>query len=552
MSDTRAPSERVDVCVVGAGVAGALVAYSLAERGHDVVVLEAGERFDLDEQREIYEQLEQAIRPEVSRAELWGMREPRDSYTTDLDDGLYFRLNEQRTKAVGGATLHWAGYTPRLHEKDFEMQSRYGLASDWPISYEDLRPYYARAERELGVAGAGGDPYGPPREEPFPMDPFPQSYTDRLFTEACAELGIETHPIPQARNSTSHDGRSACLNYGTCVPFCPSGAKYDGRVHVRKAEAAGARIVDRVPAQSIEHDESGDRVEAVRYATPDGTVHRQEARHVVLACGGIETPRLLLLSDSEQYPDGLANSSGAVGRYFHVGLSVSTRAELDRPAQQEPVGFATRHSTHFYDHDDPTPGSVLLTFRNENPPSPVRNALGSTDVASGLLPEVVGDTWGDELLEEIREVAGSSHRGVRVTSSVDQLPTASNRIELDPSRTDDLGNPVPKVTFSVGERARRTMERGLEIHREIFEELGAEIVDEGTPGEGGLGNHHKGTTRMGTDPAESVVNAQCRTHDLDNCWIASASVFTTGGAMNPTLTIAALALRTADAIDDRL
>ena len=387
------------------------------------------------------------------------------------------------------------------------------------------------------------------------MDPFPQSYTDGLFADALDRLGIETHPIPHARNTVEYDGRKPCQGYNTCTPFCPSSAQYDGRVHVRKAEAAGARVIDRVPAQSIEHDESGDRVEAVTYATPDGETHRQEARHVVVACGGIETPRLLLLSDSEQYPDGLANSSGAVGRYFHATPYISTTAVIDEPVRPEPVFFDTTASSQFYDHDDPTPGSILLVLRNGDEPSPVEFALqGGRSTWNELFSEIGGHLWGDALLERIRSARQNFNR-LRLSSYVEQLPRADNRVSLDPSRSDDFDNPVPKITFELGSRVERTMERGLEIHREIFEELGAEIVDEEVPLEAKthtVGNDHKGTTRMGTDPDDSVVDAQCRTHDLDNCWIASASVFTTGGAVRPTLTIAALALRTADRIGEQL
>jgi len=539
-----------EVCVIGSGPAGALVAYSLAERGHDVVVLEAGKRFELDEHGATFEQLERAIRPEVSRGELWGSREPRDSYTTELPPEVVFELNEQRIKAVGGTTRHWSGYTPRLHEKDFEMHSRYGLAVDWPFGYDELRPYYALAEVELGVAGEAG-PFGPPREQPYPMTAFPRSYTDELYAEACASLGIDVHPLPQARNSEAYDDRSVCVNYGTCTPFCPSGAQYNAGVHIRKAESDGVTVLDRAPVTRLEHDDAGERVTAAVYVRDDEE-HRLEADQFVVACGAVETPRLLLLSASEQHPDGLANASGLVGRYFHAGLTVSTWAELDGPAQQEPVGFSTTHTEQFYDHDRPAPGSIHLVFRNENPPSPVRHALADEGVVGGLLSELTGASWGDDLSGALEGLDPATHRQLRLDSSVEQLPEAHNRVGLDRSRSDDQGNPVPKITFSVGSHALSTMAHALELHREIFAEMGATVTREQPPREQDVGNHHKGTTRMGEDPATSVVDPEGRTHDLANCWIVSSSVFPTGGAVPPTLTIAALALRTAEAIDASL
>ncbi len=528
MSVDRTPIEDADVCVIGAGPAGALVADRLADAGRRVVVLEAGPRFDPDDR---LERQERAIRPAYDRPDVWDGDPERDAHSASGE--WFYPLNHARVKGVGGSTLHWQGMVMRLHEDDFDSASERGVGVDWPIDYADLRPYYAEAEREIGVAGADDNPFAPLREEPHPMPAFKPSYSDGLFAEACENVEVAMHSVPNARNSEVYDGRSACVGYGTCQPVCPSGAKYDATVHVERAEERGATVIDRAPVQYLEHD--ADSITAAVYATPDGE-HRQEADSFVIACGGVETPRLLLLSESEQYPNGLANSSGLVGKFFMDHLFAGMGGTLEEPTRQNHVGFLTSESHQFYDDADEEVGPFKLEFFNYAGPSPVESALG-------------GDDWGDELLERLRREYGTH---VGMGALVEQLPREDSYVALDLDRTDDRGNPVPDVHWNVGERALRTLERANEIQREILEELGAEITWQVGPENTGPAYHHMGTTRMGDDPDESVVNARLRTHDLENCWIVGSSVFPTGGAMNPTLTIAALALRAAEHVDAEL
>ena len=541
----RTPSDRVDVCVVGSGIAGSMIAHSLAARGHSVVVLEAGPRLDATDRDD---RMEKALRPEHSPSEIWegGRDEARDRYTQSVPGNVGVRLNRNRLKAVGGTTLHWAAHTPRMHEKDFRMQSRYGLAADWPISYHDLHPYYTRAEAEMGVAGGGDNPFVP-REQPPPMPAHPPSKTDVLYGEACADLGIRMHSNPLAINSRGYDGRTNCLGFSTCSPVCPSGAKYTGDIHVRKAEAEGARIVDEVPVQRLEHDPTGSSVTEAVYVTPDGETHRQRARQFVLACGGIETPRLLLLSRSSQYPDGLANTIGLVGRHLHFECKVAVHATLDRPTNDAPIGFLTAVSEEFYDHESPRPGSFRLMFRNQDPQSPLAVALRGQ---SPLTEPFQGALWGDELLDRIDHA--SENRKLRIDAQIELLPHEENVVRLDETETDSYGNPVPHVSVDIGPHVVETGRRAIEVIRSIFAEMGATVTEVGDPADQKLQYHHKGTTRMGTDPASSVVDSRLRTHDLNNLWVASSSVFTTGGAVNPTLTIAALALKAADHVDEEL
>jgi choline dehydrogenase-like flavoprotein len=544
----RSPSERVDVCIVGAGVAGALVAYSLAQSGYEVILLEAGERFDRGDR---LQRMERDIRPSHDGTSVWEMGGKRDRYTSSGEE--FYPLNGTRVKGVGGTTLHWLGMAGRLHEKDFEMQSRYGLASDWPISYADLQPYYATAEEELGVAGREGDnPFAPPRENAYPMEAFPFSYSDTMFMDVCERLGIATHSAPQARNTEQYDGRSPCLGYSTCIKVCPSGAKYSGDVHVEKAEQEGVRVIDRASVQSLEHDADGSRIEAAVYATPNGETYRQPARQFVVACGAVETARLLLLSKSETYPDGLANSSGVVGRYFMEHPSVGIDGEIDQQTNQNPIGFYTMESQQFYDHEASRPGSFTLVFENRGATVPMDMALsgGDSGVFEDLSDVAAGDRWGDALFDAMQE--DYSQREVGLEAAVEQLPRKENTVTLDRTKTDDHGNPVPEVSWNLGAHERKTMERSLNVQREVLTEMDAEITSVRGPDNPGHAGHHMGTTRMSNDPGKGVVDSRLRTHDVGNLTIASGSVFVTGGAVPPTLTIAALSLKAAEHIDDSL
>ncbi|WP_338728768.1 GMC family oxidoreductase [Haladaptatus sp. DJG-WS-42] len=527
MTHTGIP--RTDVCIIGAGPAGALLADTLAAAGHDVVVLEAGPRFDPTDR---LERMERSIRPGDSGLSVWDMGGKRDAYTSSGEN--FYPLNHARVKGVGGSTLHWQGMVMRLHESDFAATGPAG--GEWPIDYDDLRSYYANAEQELGVAGAVDNPFSPPRDEPYPMPAFAPSHSDSIFAEACEALEITTHSVGNARNSVAYDGRSQCVGYGTCNPVCPSGAKYSADTTIEKAEAKGVRVVTEAPVQRLETTAAGERVEAAIYAK-DGRTYRQEARQFILAAGGVEIPRLLLLSASDEHPDGLANSSGAVGRYFMEHLFAGMGGVLSgRETRQNHVGFMTTESHQFYDNDEPGIGPIKLEFLNYAGPSPVEIAMDSAE-------------YGDDLLETLKASYGHN---LAMGALVGQEPRKENYIGLDPSETDDHGNPVPDVHWRIGEQEKRTIARANEIQQAVLDELGVDIRWKIGPENTGPTYHHMGTTRMGTDPETSVVDARLRCHDVANLTIASSSVFVTSGAMNPTLTIAALALRAADFVDESL
>ena len=533
-----------DVCVVGAGPCGALIAANLATAGHDVVVLEAGERFDLDENNH---RQEMALRTDP-RTAIWNMGGEREAYTVSGDTG--YDLNARRVKGIGGSTLHWGATVPRFHPADFEMQTRHGVYEDWPISYADLEPYYLEAEHEMGAAGSPS-PFGGGRSGPFPMDPHPFSHSDHIFDAACDDLGIELHHLPRAINSDGFDDRSACVGYGTCNPVCPSGAKYTAAVHIDRAERAGATILAETPVQRLEHDPPGEHIERA-IIKHDGEDRKLEASLFVLAAGAIENPRLLLLSKSQTYSNGLANTSGLVGRRFMEHVAIRAQGRIDAPTRQHLIGFGTSQTQQFYGYDDGPEGSILITPSNTAGASPLGLALETRpNVGAMLGGEIPTEKkWGDAFLD----AAQSTMEGALEISAGTQIEgSPDNRIALDESTTDVHGNPVPDIRISVDTRATDILERAEAQIVEILEATGAyDISTVFTPENAFFTNHQTGTTRMGTDPENSVVDPTLQTHDVSNLYITGGSTFVTGGPANPTLTMAAVSLRLAEELNDRL
>lgn len=541
MSPSRLPSRHVDICIIGAGIAGALLGYKLASDGYSVVILEAGPGVSPDKR---LERLEKALRPEHDLFDIWdeGIDADRDKYTAESPDNIDVQLNENRLKIVGGTTQHWAAHVPRMHEKDFNMETEYGVSSDWPINYQDLMPYYSAAEYEIGVAGGGDNPFIPRNQDP-PLDAHPPSPSDRFYAKACTNLGITTHSNPLAINSEAYDGRSQCVGYSTCSPVCPSGARYSGDVHIAKAVDAGARVIDQVPVLQLEHDPNGSDIVAAVYTTPDGKIHRQQASHFVLTCGGIEIPRLLLLSSSKTHPDGLANTSGLVGKHLHFECSVEIMATHPSVGNETPIGFPTMVSEQYYTYTDSQPGSFRIRFRNQDPQWLINQALSQRNPIS---QPFIGSKWGDDLTTSFQEP--SSNDLLRIDAQIEMLPRKGNSVSLNHNVLDSFGNPVPHLTLDIGSHEIETGHYALDTIKLILQEMDANIQSVSDPKDQSFRFHHKGTTRMGADQETSVVRPTMQTHDHDNLWIVSSSVFPTGGAVNPTLTIAALALHATDNI----
>jgi glucose dehydrogenase len=515
-----------EVCIVGAGAAGGIMALELGRVGVKVVVLESGPRHD-------FARRGQYVRSYVKGENPW--RSPLEGQDRHTVGGkVAYGLEWRRARGVGGSTLHWEGYALRLHENDFRLRSHYGLADDWPISYTDLEPYYGRAEVALGVAGVSDDPSASRRSAPFPLPPFPFSYSDGFFAGACSTLGIGFHHLPQARNSVAYAGRAQCQACGTCH-VCPTGAKASiDLTHAPAAEATGnVRILTDATVLRFELDTSGD-VGAAVYSHPDRVERRLTARIFVLAAGAVENARLLLLSASSRFPDGLANRSGLVGRFFMSHPSMDMTGRASQKMYPYRIGFSTAMSRQFAVRQDrSTRGAFLFEFLNSAGPRPHQIAIASR-------------LTGEALRRRVQEEFGRQ-LGIRIYA--EQLPDPANSITLNHRVRDYFGNPAPHITYSVGGYERDALEEGKQVARRILQRLGATDI---TSSALSLAAHQVGTHRMGSNPRTSVVDPNLRAHDVPNLYLVGSGCFVTASASPPTLTIAALAIRAAEHIAARL
>ena len=520
-----APSDSADVVVVGSGAGGAVVAKELAEAGLSVIVLEAGRRYS-----PLKDYLTDRIDFESSARDVFRAADARrDVYTTSGNTFAYSRV-----KGVGGSTLHYVGMSPRLHQDDFATRTTDGVGEDWPITYEELEPYYTRVEYELGIAGPdGANPFEPPRSRPYPTPAHPFNLASQTIKRGADRLGLHMVREPLALPSRDWQGRPACVGAGVCSMGCLISAKSSMDVtYVRKAEATG-RVDLRTEsmAREIELDDTG-RAKAVVYIGADDREHRVRGRAVVVAGNAVETPRLLMLSQSSRFPDGLANSSGVVGRYFMEHLAV--------------YAFG-----RFEERVDPwrgTPsGGIIQDTYATNPRNGFARGWTTLVTANWHFPYSVAERipgWGADHKARVEELFGHH---VYLATIGEQLPDPRNRVVLDPIQKDVYGLPAPCLISEPRENDLamiQAMSGGL---RELLDASGATEISH-TEYNPGTSSHYLGTCRMGNDPSTSVVDRCGRTHDVSNLFIADSSVFVTSGAANPSLTVSALALRTSEAI----
>ena len=526
--------EQFDVVIVGAGVAGGLTADALAQRGHRVLVLEAGpDEQDRDALTETYFGAPQkgfdspyrnpAQAPKPTRT-------PVNDYYVQKGPAQFGSTYERR---VGGTTWHWHGLTPRLMPADFRMRSTYGVGLDWPISYDDLEPWYLAAEHEMGVAGDSADDHGSPRSGDFPYPAQRQSALDLAIKAALqgkrirdVELDVTAHRA--ARNP------EICQGSGSCMPLCPTGAKYEAVTHLNRARAQGAVVRPKSVASRVVVAENGD-VSSIVYKTWDGEERAVAGKVFVLAANAMETPRLLLLSAAAAGGLPVANRSGQVGRNL-----------MDHPLQ---LSFAVA-AKPFTLYTGPQSTSVIKAFRD----GPWRRgeaafrieifntgggAFGGPDRAVARL--IDQGLTGPALRAALADAAG---RELLLVGEAEQLPDPQNRIVLSAGERDGLGLPRPEIHYAYDDYTTRGLAAIREVQGFVFEQMGASRIFH-LPQILGSG-HIMGTTRMGDDPATSVVDTDLRCHDHPNLFIVGSGVYPTGATANPTLTIAAFALRLAD------
>lgn len=529
--------QEVDFVVIGSGAAGGVLAKELSTAGFDVVVLEQGP----------YMKAHEFTHDEVSIGYMRKLTGTFEDFPTTFrnseDEEAEPRSSVSYAKMVGGSSVHFTANFWRFHPIDFKERSIFGSRSgtgfvDWPISYEELEPYYTKVDWEVGVSGAPG-PLDPPRSRPYPMPPLPVKSSGVLLERAAKKLGLHSQPAPMAILSQPFNNRLPCMHCGFCMSFgCEYGAKSSTLASmIPLAEASGhCEVRPQCAAFRLETNLGG-RVTQVLYYDREGKEQAQRTKAVVLAANGAESPRLLLMSESSRFPDGLANSSGKVGKYLMGNGQVHAYGRFGRPLNEYKSVQVTRI---IWDHYNADPargfwggGGYDARFQY-NP------------ISFGLrgLPRDK-PRWGSEYKRLLGEYFNYT---VDVNGHTTHTPMESNSISLDPKLKDPLGRPAIRVTYLDHPDDSRTKEWFLEWCKEIVEAMDPEEAwhRKLSPTQGF--SHLLGTCRMGDDHDESVVDKYNRAHDVPNLFVCDGSSLVSSGRGQPTMTIQALAFRAADYI----
>jgi choline dehydrogenase-like flavoprotein len=506
------------VVIVGSGAGGGTLANELAQKGVNVVLLEAGkeESFDsfVNDEWASFAQL--AWLDKRTTSGTW--RVARD----------FPNLPAWTCKTVGGTTTHWAGASLRLQDHEFKARTVYGEVAganllDWPLTLQELEPYYTRAEERMGVTRTHGMP-GLPGNNNFKV----------MYTGAKRVGYKEVHTGRMAINSEPRGDRPSCQQIGFCFQGCKSSAKWSTLYTEIPAAIATDRCELRAQCHvlKVEHDAAG-KVTGVLYADKDGNHHVQKARVVCVACNSIESPRLLLNSASAKFPDGLANSSGQVGRNYMRHLTSSVYAAFDKPVH---MFRGTTMAGIIQDEakNDPSRGFVggyeMETL-----------ALGVPFMAAFLDP----GAWGREFTRKMENYANMA--GMWIVG--EDMPRETNRITLHASEKDQFGMPIPNVHFDDHPNDIAMRSHAFMAGRAVYDAAGAREVYETPPYPS---THNLGTNRMSASARDGVLNKHGQTWDVKNLFVSDGSQFTTGGAENPTLTIVSLAIRQAEYIADQM
>src|SRR5881396_3731507 len=562
-------TEKTDVVIVGMGAVGGIIAAELGKAGMKVTGLERGPRLataDFSAHDELRYFQRQELRPNVKRQPVtW--RPNANARALPLPVLNY-------GNQAGGGTVHYGAVSWRFHEADFRARSltieRYGAAAipedsslaDWPLTYADLEPYYDRAEYELGVSGKagnlqgrkidGGNPFEASRRREYPLPPLFVDQAGQLFESAARKLSYHPFSTPRAIISQAYQGRPACTYCGFCQAFgCHIGAKSSILVtKLPEADRTGNfKLLTGVMCYRVNSDNSG-RVNGVAYYGPDGSDNTIEAELVILAPFIYDNTRLLLLSRTARFPDGLANSSGHVGRHLMAHIGARAFAAFDDRYVNIYMGpNAQKHSLDDCNADNFDHSGLGFIRGAQISVSPADLEAGPIGAAMSINPPPGIPRWGAAYRDFL---AKYFTRYAAVVAQTENLPYADQTIDLDPNVRDQWGLPAPRLTYDwrrPNELAR--IEFMLVKLEELAKAMGATRVWRAPMGAGAPGAHHEGGTRMGDNPKTSVVNRYGQSWDIPNLFIIGSSTFPTMSGFNPTLTIQALAYMSADAIVNR-
>jgi len=519
-----------DICVIGGGITAAMVVEKLAELrpGLRITVVEAGRSIFDRQNRMAYHQ----------RSLAYGEHPWHDDFIEDQRAKGMISM----TMAVGGQALHWGGACNRFSQEDLRLKSMYGLADDWPLEWDELERWYVEAERRLHVAGEPS-PYPEDRRSgPYPQGPIPLSFNLQVLKRWAEQSGLKFSPLPMSRNLTPFGGRGACGLYDTCGDVCPTGARYSPDYTYQQLIAAKkVTLHDRTLVRKLTLDSARSTIASAQGVHQDrpGDLIEYRARLFVLASGQCWSPHLLLLSANPRFPNGLANTSGLVGRHMNGHKFISAQAMIDDET------FPGQNMTH----------SLISReyFRCATDRAFVRHDTRVWESSAGKEPRLRSADGklllGDELLADWRGRAlkGSS---VRLRTYYDSHPSADSRLSLDAASKNRYGDPMPKIEHRLDAKAEAREAATLAHCTSVFERMAKAGNGRltGRPGVSTYWDHPGGGCRMGADPASSVVDSFGRTHDHENLFVIGAPTTPTGGCTNGTLTFVALSLRSATKI----
>jgi len=508
--------EKVDALIVGGGVSASIMAAKLADSGKQVVILESGPARSMTD---------------LVSSQIWARRNKWGGSTVIETGNQPIGYGFNAGWGTGGSGMHHYGVWPRFHDEDFHMSSKYGKGLDWPISYDDLRPYYDRVQTEVGLAGDEKAEIWRPAGAPYPMPPLKLFAQGSLIAKGFKKLGMHTAPIPMAINSIEYNGRPPCIYDGWCDAGCPTGALANPIAsYLTAALKAGVIINNRCTVTRIQTNKKGNKVIAVIYRDPQNNEQKLSADIVILAAFSIQNPRLLLASATSQHPTGLANSSSLVGKYIMSHLA-------------SPISGLFKEATEC--HLGVTGGQIMCQDGYSKAAS--IQGFGSYQWLAALAvkpndllgiansrPEIIG-----QALHEFMKNA-AKHFATMV-AVVEDLPVKQNQVTLS-NKKDKFNFPLAMVHHTTHADSLALWQHTQSEGKEIFKAAGAHETWGGQVGP----MHIMGGTIMGKDPSSSVTNEYGQCHDIKNLIITGSGLFPTSAGVNPTFTLSALTLRTSD------